>query len=93
MVTKLTDLAEARKLAEKIKKKGGKDLKAISENLIDNVWAEKKPARPQEKVTVLGLEFAGTKVEDKLTSVRKELEKKKCAGFVVCTCYVAMALF
>lgn len=84
LLSLLTSKAEARKLAEKIKKKGGKELKAIKENLVDHVWGEAKPARPHEKVKVLCLEFAGSKIEEKLEALRKDLEKKKCAGFIVC---------
>ncbi|CAK1365767.1 unnamed protein product [Cercospora beticola] len=74
---------ESRKLAEKIKKKGGKELVAVAENLIDKVWAEEKPARPNEPVRVLGLEYAGKKYQEKIEELRKELDKKKAAGFVV----------
>lgn len=74
---------ESRKLAEKIKKKGGKELVAVAENLIDKVWAKEKPARPNEPVRVLGLEYAGKKYQEKIEELRKELDKKKAAGFVV----------
>ncbi|KAK5166302.1 uncharacterized protein LTR77_008563 [Saxophila tyrrhenica] len=74
---------EGKKLAEKIKKKGGKDLVAIATNLVDEVWGDKKPARPNEPVKVLGLEYAGKSFEDKIEELRKELDKKKAAGFVV----------
>lgn len=74
---------EGRKLAEKIKKKGGKELVAIAENLVDKVWGKQKPARPNEPVRVLELEHAGKKWQDKVEELRKELDKKKAAGFVV----------
>ncbi|CAK3935436.1 Xaa-Pro aminopeptidase P [Lecanosticta acicola] len=74
---------EGRKLAEKIKKKGGKELVAVAENLVDQVWAGDKPARPNEPVRVLGLEYAGKKFTEKIKELRKELDKKKAAGFVV----------
>lgn len=74
---------EGKKLAEKIKKKGGKDLVGIAENLVDKVWGDKKPARPHEPVKVLGMEYAGKKFEEKIEELRKELDKKKAAGFVV----------
>ncbi|KAB8349657.1 hypothetical protein FH972_023676 [Carpinus fangiana] len=75
--------ADARKLAEKIKKKGGKDLKAVTENLVDAVWGKDKPARPNEPVTVHPIEYSGKSISDKLTDLRKELDKKKCSGFIV----------
>lgn len=76
--------ADARKLAEKIKKKGGADLKAVRENLVDTVWAKAKPARPNEKVQVQPYEFSGKEFSEKLSDIRQELSKRKSAGFVVC---------
>ncbi|KAH6661263.1 peptidase M24, structural domain-containing protein [Truncatella angustata] len=73
----------ARKLAEKIKKSGGKDLVAVTENLVDKVWSQDKPARPNEQVNVLDGKFAGKDVKEKLVELRKELDKKKSLGFVV----------
>jgi len=64
--------------------KGGLELKPVKENLIDLVWGEAQPPRPREKVRVLGLEYSGKKFEEKLEDIRKELEKRKCSGFVVC---------
>lgn len=74
---------DARKLAEKIKKKGGKDLVGIAENLVDKVWGKERPARPNEPVKVLGQDCAGKPFQDKIEELRKELDKKKSAGFVV----------
>ncbi|KAI5249471.1 hypothetical protein E4T43_00850 [Aureobasidium subglaciale] len=74
---------DARKLSEKIKKKGGKDLVAVKENLVDSVWGSARPARPNEKTDVLTLDFAGKKFQDKIDDLRKDLDKKKSAGFVV----------
>ncbi|KAF2731241.1 putative Xaa-Pro aminopeptidase P [Polyplosphaeria fusca] len=74
--------ADARKLAEKIKKKGG-EYKPISENLVDLVWGQKRPAQPTEPVIVHPNEFAGKSFDEKLEELRKELEKKKSPGFVV----------
>ncbi|KAF2715078.1 putative Xaa-Pro aminopeptidase P [Pleomassaria siparia CBS 279.74] len=74
--------ADARKLADKIKKKGG-EYKAVSENLVDLVWGKQRPARPSEDVQIQPVEFAGKSFEDKLEDLRKELGKKKSLGFVV----------
>jgi Xaa-Pro aminopeptidase len=71
---------DARKLAEKIKKKGG-EYKAIDENLVDLVWGAERPARPSEKVQPL--KYSGKSYDDKIEDLRKELEKKKSLGFVV----------
>jgi len=75
--------SESRKLSDKIKKKGGAELKPVSENLVDTVWGKDKPARPNEKVIVLDVKYAGKKFEDKIEELRKELEKKKSAGMVI----------
>lgn len=73
--------SDARKLAEKIKKKGG-EFKAVDENLVDAVWKD-RPSRPSEKVIVQPMDFSGKSFEDKISDLRKELEKRKSLGFVV----------
>ncbi|KAL7627125.1 hypothetical protein AAE478_003901 [Parahypoxylon ruwenzoriense] len=73
----------AKKLAEKIKKGGGKDLVPVEENLVDKVWGADRPSRPNEPIIVLGETFSGKDVKTKLADLRKELEKKKSLGFVV----------
>jgi Xaa-Pro aminopeptidase len=77
-------IADARKLAEKIKKKGGKELVGSTINLVDKVWGQEKPARPNEKVKVHPVKYSGKEVSAKIQDVVKELEKKKAAGLVVC---------
>ena len=79
-----TLIADARKLAEKIKKKGGESLLPIKQNLVDIVWGDHRPARPQEKIKVHPFEYSGKNSEDKLDELREELEKKKSAGIVIC---------
>ena len=79
-------IADARKLAEKINQKGGAALVSVKTNLVDVVWGDKRPSRPREKVRSLPLEFSGKKATEKIEELRKELEKKKSAGLVVCMC-------
>ncbi|KAL8734874.1 MAG: hypothetical protein Q9166_001226, partial [cf. Caloplaca sp. 2 TL-2023] len=74
---------EARKLIEKIKKKGGAQLVRVKTNLVDVVWGDKRPPRPNEKVSVLDVKYAGKKFEEKIEDLRKELDKKKSAGLIV----------
>lgn len=62
----------------------------IENNLVDQVWGNERPSRPNEKVKVLELEFSGKKFQEKIEDVRKVLDKKKSAGFIVCACYVAL---
>ncbi|KXL50785.1 MAG: hypothetical protein FE78DRAFT_27059 [Acidomyces sp. 'richmondensis'] len=73
----------AKNLSEKIKKKGGKDLVAIGENLVDIVWGKEKPSRPSEPIKALGVEYSGKEFQEKLKDLRSELEKKQAKGFVV----------
>jgi len=74
--------ADARKLADKIKKKGG-EYRAVDENLIDQIWGKDRPARPSEKVIIQPKDYSGKSFEDKIEDLRKELEKRKSLGFVV----------
>ena len=76
--------ADARKLAEKIKKKGGGKLVGVETNLVDQVWGKERPSQPNEQVKVLDAQFSGKKFQEKLDDLRKELEKKKSAGLIVC---------
>lgn len=73
----------ADKLIVDITKKGGAGLTAVHDNLIDIVWSNKRPARPNEPVNLLGLKYAGKDTKAKLTGLRKELAKKDLACFVV----------
>lgn len=54
--------------------------------MVDIVWGSDKPPRPNEKIRSLGLEHAGKTSEEKITELRKELEKKKSAGLIICEC-------
>lgn len=74
---------DSRKLSEKIKKKGGKELKPVKQNLVDLVWGKSRPGRPSEKVKALDIKFAGKTFQDKLEDLRKEIDKKKGAGLII----------
>ncbi|KAF2457175.1 peptidase M24 [Lineolata rhizophorae] len=74
---------DARKLADKVKNKGGGDLQAVKENLVDMVWGSNRTPRPNEPVKVHKLEYAGKSFQDKLEDLRKELKKRDVAGFIV----------
>lgn len=74
---------EARSLLEKIKKKGGAALSAVTTNLVDVVWGSKRPPSPKGEVKPLDIKFAGQGSEEKLEALRKELEKKKGAGLII----------
>ena len=76
-------IASARKLSETLEKSGSK-LLAIEQNLVDQIWGDKRPARPNETVKVHPAEYAGKPFQEKIADLRKELKTKKRAGFIVC---------
>lgn len=71
------------KLIADIEKRGGNTLVAVTENLVDIVWGQDRPARPNELVKHLQLQYAGQDTKDKLVGLRKELVKKDLGCFVV----------
>ncbi|KAK4249640.1 peptidase M24, structural domain-containing protein [Corynascus novoguineensis] len=73
----------AEKLDESVKKSGGAGLKAVSDNLVDAVWGSDRPARSNNPVVLLPQKYSGKDTATKLTDLRKELEKKKAAAFVL----------
>ncbi|KAK1240350.1 hypothetical protein MKX08_007792 [Trichoderma sp. CBMAI-0020] len=73
----------AKKLSEKIRKSGGSDLVPLDVNLVDKVWADSRPARPQQGIRVLSEKFAGKSVQSKLADLQAELEKKRSPGVFI----------
>jgi Xaa-Pro aminopeptidase len=73
----------AEKLDESVKKSGGAGLKAVGENLIDPIWGDDRPARSANPIVLLPEKYSGKDTATKLADLRKELEKKKAAGFVL----------
>lgn len=73
--------SEARSLGKTLKK-GHAKLVGVEENLVDKIWKD-RPARPAEKVIVLSTDYAGKDYKEKISELRKELDKKKTAGMVV----------
>ncbi|POR38463.1 Putative Xaa-Pro aminopeptidase P [Tolypocladium paradoxum] len=73
----------AKKLAEQIRKAGGSDLLPLDDNLVDAVWADRRPSRPRQAVIVLPDDVAGKSVQSKIADLRQELAKKNCPGFFV----------
>ena len=77
-------VADARKLAETLQKNGS-SLVGIQQNLVDLVWGKDRPAAPRELVKVHPVKYAGKSFQEKISELRKELESRKKAGFVICT--------
>ncbi|KAL4806136.1 hypothetical protein BDV18DRAFT_152249 [Aspergillus unguis] len=78
----LITAAAARSLTEALEKSGA-SLVGVSQNLVDKVWGSDRPAPPQEKVRVHPEKYAGKTFQEKVSDLRKELENKKAAGFVI----------
>lgn len=78
----LLTAAQAKSLAEKLKSRKGGELVGMDVNLIDLIWND-QPIRPKEPLRVLGLEYAGKAFEEKLSDIRKEIEKQKGSGLIV----------
>ncbi|CAG8931799.1 unnamed protein product [Penicillium salamii] len=72
----------ARKLAETLEKNGS-TLVGVQENLVDLVWGKDRPARPSEKVRVHPAKYAGKTFQEKVSELRKDLESRKKAGFII----------
>lgn len=77
------DTAAARKLAETLSKNGSSFV-GIEQNLVDLVWGVDRPSRPRELVKVHLEKYAGKSFQEKISDLRKELEKQKKAGIVIC---------
>ncbi|PHH82479.1 hypothetical protein CDD83_3253 [Cordyceps sp. RAO-2017] len=73
----------AKKLAEQIRKSGGSELLPLDDNLVDIVWADRRPPRPCRAVSVLSDGLAGKSVRSKIADLRRELAKKNCPGFFI----------
>ncbi|KAI9374271.1 hypothetical protein BJX61DRAFT_532557 [Aspergillus egyptiacus] len=74
--------AAARNLTETLKKTES-SLIGVSQNLVDVIWGADRPAPPREKVKVHPEKYAGKSFQEKISDLRKELENKKAAGFVI----------
>ncbi|BDD59494.1 hypothetical protein MAP00_004700 [Monascus purpureus] len=78
----LITAASARELSETLRKNGS-SLVGVQDNLVDLVWGKDRPERPNEPVKVHPDKFAGKSFQEKISDLRKELETKKKAGFVI----------
>lgn len=72
--------------------KNGSSLVGIQQNLVDLVWGKDRPARPSEEVRVHPVKYAGKPFQEKIADIRKELETKKNAGFIICTIISASSI-
>lgn len=63
--------------------KKGVHLKFLSRNLIDLVWGNQRPAKPNSEVRVQGIEYAGRSTEDKLKDIRQKLQEQQAEALVV----------
>ncbi|KAJ2581842.1 hypothetical protein GGH95_001864, partial [Coemansia sp. RSA 1836] len=66
----LLSAAEGTSLRKSLNARGNGDLVAIEENLVDIVWGSQRPPRPQDKVFIHDVKYAGESHADKITRVR-----------------------
>lgn len=59
------------------------ELVPVEENLVDLVWADDRPARPQNPVFHLDVKYSGKSHSEKLRVVRAELKREKAKAVVV----------
>eukprot|EP01134_Creolimax_fragrantissima_P001095 CFRG1095T1 len=70
-------------LAKALQARGNKVL-PVDINLVDEVWKDMgRPALPSAEVFSLNLEITGESVEQKVSTVRTALAKKKCHGLLL----------
>jgi len=78
----LMTVVDARNLTESLGAVGSV-LAPVEKNLVDVVWGDAKPARPQDPVVVHPLKYAGKPHTDKLASLREELTRRNAYGVIV----------
>ncbi|KAJ2484672.1 hypothetical protein IWW37_006121 [Coemansia sp. RSA 2050] len=79
----LLSAEEGASLKKALNVRGNGDLVAIEENLVDIVWGSQRPPRPQDKVFIHDVKYAGESHTDKITRVRAGLERLDTDGLVV----------
>ncbi|KAJ2251855.1 hypothetical protein GGI13_003610 [Coemansia sp. RSA 455] len=79
----LLSSAEGTSLKKTLNARGNGDLVAIEENLVDIVWGSQRPPRPQDKVFIHDVKYAGEAHMDKITRVRAGFESLDTDGLVV----------
>lgn len=57
----------------------------MADNLIDIIWGSDRPSRAEQKIKPLEIKYTGKASDEKIEDLRKELDKKKGAGLVLCT--------
>lgn len=75
--------AVAEELTERIRKAGGTGLVAVTDNLIDKIWADDRPAAPTCKIFVHPDRYAGKTVKEKLAELREVILKSEASGIYV----------
>ena len=57
----------------------------VTDNLIDIIWGSDRPSRSEQNIKPLDIKYTGKSSDDKIEDLRKELDKKKGAGLILCT--------
>lgn len=77
------NIALATELDAAIRDAGGKPLVAVGGNLIDEIWGNSKPARPNDKVFIHDVKYAGRSFQDKLADIRTDIKSANRAGLLI----------
>lgn len=81
---KLISYSEYSALKSELKQYGLQDLLVpVTPNLVDLVWADARPPRCKDFVTILPLRYSGLSSIEKVNQLRKTIEAKRGLGFVV----------
>ncbi|KAJ7056201.1 Creatinase/aminopeptidase [Mycena amicta] len=80
----LISATDAEALTKALKPKGS-ELVSLSNNPVDSVWAETRPARPTSRIALLDVKFSGESHLSKIKRLREELSKRspKASAMVV----------
>jgi len=56
----------------------------VTDNLVDIIWGSDRPSRSEQNIKPLDIKYTGKASDEKIEDLRKELDKKKGAGLVLC---------
>eukprot|EP01062_Namystynia_karyoxenos_P028145 TRINITY_DN21386_c0_g1_i1.p1 TRINITY_DN21386_c0_g1~~TRINITY_DN21386_c0_g1_i1.p1 ORF type:complete len:711 (+),score=235.00 TRINITY_DN21386_c0_g1_i1:94-2226(+) len=59
------------------------ELKAVTGNLVDDIWGAERPSLASERIRVHDIKFAGMSVEEKLDKVAADLKKQEADAVVL----------
>lgn len=79
----LIPASSATKLKEKLQADKSASLMGIADNLVDQIWGNERPKRPENPLTVQVHKYSGKKSTDKLSDLRKFIKDNNGQGYIV----------